>query len=242
MPTTIIIPFREQADLDRRGQLAETVCHLRRLVVGAKILVVEQTLKGKFHRGALLNTGFEWAMKAWPETDFAIMHDCDLVPDAAVAALYDKPKPFVCLAGGPGCRWCVSPTFVGGVTGVMPDAFVRMNGYPITNAYGWGGEDDALRRRAKSAGVLVHRNTEVGSYIDLENTSVQQKLTWLKLHEEQKNMHKWALRDQHDRTWKTDGLNGPCAEMLQHTVTSSYDHLLVEVPPEPCEGSRGLFK
>ena len=115
-----------------------------------------------------------------------------------------------------------------------------MNGYPLANAYGWGGEDDALRRRAASAGVPIERNTTVGSYIDLEYKSVPQKLAWLALHKEYKNTRKWELRDHHDETWASDGLNGPRrATVLQHTLRRpgrslaayhTYDHLLVDVP------------
>ena len=231
----VLIPFRDQTGIDRRGQLNALVGRLRELVPDAAIVVAEQTADGEaFHRGALLNAGFEWASENMPGTRFVVTHDCDLLPDAEVAALYGVPRPFVCLAGVPGSRWAASPTFVGGVTGFTPDTFRRLNGFPVLDAWGWGGEDDEMRRRAGAVGVEVERNVDVGSYEDLEGTDIATKLNWLRLHRDQKNARKWELAAAHPETWPRNGLVGPLQpRVVEHRERGGVHRLLVAVPPPP---------
>jgi hypothetical protein len=121
---------------------------------------------------------------------------------------------------------------VGGVTGFTPDAFRRMNGFPVLDAWGWGGEDDEMRRRAASAGVEVERNVHVGSYEDLEGTDIPTKLDWLRLHRDQKNGRKWELAAHHPATWARNGLVGPLQpRVVEHRETCGIHRLLVAVPP-----------
>lgn len=172
------------------------------------MVVIEQEGAAPFHRGALLNAGFEWACLHIPNFTYFWAHDCDLLPDDEMATLYqDISHPFNCLAAR-GTRYSASETYVGGVTGFSRDAFWQMNGFPIECAYGWGGEDDELRRRAHTCGITIHRNTEQGMFHDLENMDLRQKLDWLRVHPEQKNNKKWELKAAHARTWGTNGIRG----------------------------------
>uniref|UniRef100_H2ZJ92 Galactosyltransferase C-terminal domain-containing protein n=1 Tax=Ciona savignyi TaxID=51511 RepID=H2ZJ92_CIOSA len=47
-------------------------------------------------------------------------------------------------------RWCCGVT-VGGVLGMTPEQYIKINGY--SNKFcGWGGEDDEMNRRIKEGG------------------------------------------------------------------------------------------
>lgn len=215
MSVVVVIPFRHQAGIDRAGQLAQVVSRLQ-THPALRVIVVEQEPGGVFHRGALLNVAFNATrttqghvhnsrVAQW--TDRFICHDCDLVPDNVLLNLYaESTDPFICFAGT-GTRYSSSPSFVGGVTGYSRAAFEQMNGYPVRYAHGWGGEDDAIRRRATSCGIQITRNT-MGRVVDLEDMDLDTKLAWLRAHPGEKNMTKWELRDMHAHTWQTNGLRG----------------------------------
>ena len=95
--------------------------------------------------------------------------------------------------------------YLGGAVGVTKTVFEKLNGYP-NNYWGWGGEDDELQRRCVATQTPVHR-VKHGSYTDLENMSLDEKLTHLRAHPEWKNQEKWELRDAHASTWRTNGLS-----------------------------------
>jgi hypothetical protein len=107
-----------------------------------------------------------------------------------------------------------------------------MNGFPA-DAYGWGGEDDEMRRRAVSCGAKIARNTR-GTFTDLEASdlpTIQDKLAWLRDHPGQKNMRKWELRDAHAATWYRNGLTGPLQPWVARAETrSGVEWLTVGVP------------
>lgn len=222
----VAVPFRPQEGFDRPGQLARLVARLAEVAPRARVVVARQTDDGRpFNRGAVLNAAFAWARSHVAGLAFFIAHDCDLLPDAAAAALYAEPRPFVCLAARPGCRYAANPRFVGGVTGFTPEAFEAMNGFPV-NFWGWGGEDDEMRRRAERVGVRVERNTDVGDFEDLEGLTVAQKLAWLRQHRDQKNMRKWELEADHASTWARNGLNLE-PRVLEARRDGGVDRLLV---------------
>jgi hypothetical protein len=70
-----------------------------------------------------------------------------------------------------------------------------------------GGEDDELQLRCNALGIKWDwPRPGSGHIIDLEDMSLQQKLTFLKQHREWKCMVKWEALEEHKATWKQNGL------------------------------------
>jgi hypothetical protein len=166
----IIVPFRDQPAQNRARQLeifardmTEWITANCSALVRWHIIVVEQTDDGyKFNRGMLLNVGFDLASKdAGPNGkpfgggsapfNVAIMHDVDLVPaDPRFAELYCTPPRGPVPIARAWLRYDY-PNYLGGITAFPFPLFRKINGYP-NNFWGWGGEDDDLRRRLEALG------------------------------------------------------------------------------------------
>jgi len=141
------------------------------------VVVVEQTEDGfKFNRGKLLNIGFDLVSKdrgpdgggfgssgpaaetTRPEGgarkdafDIVVMHDVDLIPThPGFADLYLRPRPGPVPIAKVWEKYRY-PNYIGGITGFSAPLFRKINGYP-NNFWGWGGEDDDLRRRLEAVG------------------------------------------------------------------------------------------
>lgn len=235
----ILVPFRQQKEQDREGQLCRFLDHMSRFLRGPLpasanrpsflVVVVQQTQDGrKFNRGQLLNAGFYEAERlASPMSLSAIvLHDVDLLPSAGLLAHYcDLPT-----AGSPvhlalladkyahlGIAY--SARFLGGVTSLSPADFVACNGFP-NDYWGWGVEDDQLYVRAEHVGALgngIRRPPAgSGSYEDLDTLSVYG------LYMERREGHLWndkldgtrGGKYQLDAAWS--GRNGLCGS--PHTV------------------------
>lgn len=148
---TIVIPYRDrQTHLD---------CLLSRLG-NFPVIVVEQQDQLLFNRGALLNIGFEQATSQGAGR--VILHDCDLVPDDTLLRMYTEewPMPIVHF-GARFRRYNNSSKYFGGVHGFTASSFP---GYP-NHFWGWGGEDDVLRKRVNLRKCTYPRT---GEYLDLE--------------------------------------------------------------------------
>jgi hypothetical protein len=68
-----------------------------------------------------------------------------------------------------------------------------------------GGEDDELQLRCHALGIKWNWPRQ-GTLIDLEEMTLQEKLIFLKQHKEWKCMVKWEALEEHDKTWKQNGL------------------------------------
>ena len=95
-----------------------------------------------------------------------VFHDCDLVPDDDMLALYMAPWPAPVVHFG--CRFTRynnTHTYFGGVTGWQRQAFPG-----LSNRYwGWGGEDDALVARLRHLyPPVTYTVPDAGRLIDLE--------------------------------------------------------------------------
>ena len=226
MCTVVAIPYRPQAMVDRESQLRTLLDTLKKLD-GLHIVVAEQLPGQRFHRGALLNAAFSWSSVNCSMQRF-VAHDCDLIPCPDKLRDYYSTDPFYHLASN-GTVYD-SPYYVGGVTLFQRDAFETMNGYPIAMAYGWGGEDDELRRRALATGVPITRSMR-GTYQDMEgHGSLQEKLDFLKRHG-LKNMERYELKDAHRTTWNTNGLRGSLQPTIHRQCMKEGVHwIYVDVP------------
>ena len=175
---TIVIPYRDRA--------AHVRCILARLH-DFPVIVVEQRDSEPFNRGSLLNAGY---VKAREEgATRVILHDVDLIPDDVLLNMYGEewPRPVVHF-GARFTRYNNSPRYFGGVHGFVGGHFP---GYP-NHYYGWGGEDDALRKRVKQTDVTYARK---GQYLDLEGyVTARDKLNSGMV----KCSNKWELADRDD--------------------------------------------
>jgi N-terminal domain of galactosyltransferase len=79
------------------------------------------------------------------------------------------------------------------------------NQYP-NNFFGWGGEDDELQRRLERLGIQFVA-PDRGTLRDLEDMSITEKMDLLRQNQAWKCMVKWELQDEHEATWKQNGLS-----------------------------------
>jgi hypothetical protein len=211
----IIVPYRDLHPSQQRAKhLAKFVPHmhqfLRKLMEQKRvsdygIYIVEQSNDGrKFNRGKLLNIGFDLARKSKKNHDVFIFHDVDLLPQNDLSVWYSKfPKVPIHIARV-WDRYSNNPKYFGGVVSFSLSDYKRINGYPNT-FWGWGGEDDEMQKRLEKLGIRwewPHR----GTLVDLEDMSLQEKLDFLRINKEWKCMVKWEALDEHESTWKSNGL------------------------------------
>lgn len=212
----VIIPYRDQPGKGRAAQLEEfarEICRLYRVAgrnADFRILVVEQSVDGqKFNRGRLLNAGFDLAHQSGSFNVF-IFHDVDLIPSVELMPYYTSPAPAPVHIAGVWDRYSSSPTYFGGISAFDAPTFLRVNGFP-NNYWGWGGEDDDLSERLKECGIATIRPPQGlgGKIRDLENMSLEEKLSYLRAHPEEKlaGDEKRALRASTKSVWQRDGLS-----------------------------------
>jgi len=214
----VIVPLRDLHVSQQRTQhLSKFIPHMHvflgKLVKEGSIssyhiYVVEQSKDGrKFNRGKPLNIGFEMARKSGRNHDVFIFHDVDLLPDDNLVPIYATyPTVSIHIGGGRG-RY-PGKTYLGGVVSLSANDYERTNGYP--NSYwGWGGEDDEMRRQLESLSMKWECPAEShfgGKLVDLEELpTMDEKMkslrnVWL-------CQLKWEARDAHRGTWKINGLH-----------------------------------
>jgi hypothetical protein len=213
----IIVPYRDlHAEQKRAAHLQQFVPHmisfLTKLVKARKvsdfhIYIVEQSDDGrKFNRGKLLNIGFDIAKnKRQQKHDVFIFHDVDLLPQPDLAEAYATfPKTPYHIARV-WDRYSNNPKYFGGVVAFSASDFKRINGYPNT-FWGWGGEDDELQLRCQALGLQWDWPRRGGTLKDLEEMTLTDKLQFLREHKEWKCMVKWEALEEHEKTWRTNGI------------------------------------
>jgi len=144
----------------------------------------------RFNRGFLLNVGFQQAYL--DHCNIFIFHDIDLKPNQAMRHLYLQYPHFPMHIGYLFQRYRYEKYF-GGVNSFSSHDFLRVNGFP-NNFFGWGGEDDALRKRLSEnhivpripddqlpEGIARCETITERQYIlaDMETLSIKGKLTQL---------------------------------------------------------------
>lgn len=211
----IIVPYRDLHPAQKRAEhLKKFIDYMGPFMQKAitqfsnnsifHIFIVEQSPEHKFNRGALLNLGFIEASKQG--YNVFIFHDVDLLPGDSIAPYYVKnPKIPIHIAR---C-WdrYKGQEYLGGIISISGKNFTDLNGYP-NNYWGWGGEDDELRRRVNDINLEIENPKEEDCEItDLEDMDLQQKLQLLRENQDWKNMKKRELKDEHSSTWQTNGIN-----------------------------------
>lgn len=205
----VVVPFRSQSGIDRESHL-ETFLS-QRFPGDPQIFIVHQHGEHQpFNRGFLLNAGFQFAAATLAEKLTHVwLHDVDLIPRTpSLMAQYAIPPPDDSTVVHLASCWkrYDSSTYFGGVVGMTPSAYLAVNGYP-NNFFGWGGEDDELRKRVVRNKFAVLGAPPDAIYDDLENMDLNEKLQFLRARPHQKNLEKWELAAQHEATWRTNGVN-----------------------------------
>ncbi|KAG7371179.1 glycosyl transferase group 7 protein [Nitzschia inconspicua] len=214
----IIVPFRDlHIEQKRSAHLGQFVPHMIKFlsklqqqhqIADFHIYIIEQSDdKRKFNRGKLLNIGFDIARKRKGMKrphDVFIFHDVDLLPQDDLGRAYAQFPKVPYHIARVWDRYSNNPKYFGGVVSFSSSDFKRINGYPNT-FWGWGGEDDELQLRCNALGIKWAWPRQ-GTLVDLEEMTLQEKLKFLKQHKEWKCMVKWEALEEHDKTWKQNGL------------------------------------
>jgi len=137
-----------------------------------RVLIVEQDNALPFNRGALRNIGFQLGRG---DGDYTCFHDIDYVPVWADYSWPDLPMAIVWYGAEvrPIARGLSNQVighdlanFFGGAVLIPNEMFARVNGY--SNSYwGWGFEDEDLKRRFDLAGIDLGRRK--GTFHPLEH-------------------------------------------------------------------------
>jgi hypothetical protein len=169
----VLVPLRLQPGQNREEDLKLMYNHVRRMYGGldprTAVIVGQQSWDGhKFSRGRCLNALALLAVAWYPNVERFVLHDVDLLPDAACVAEFAAPLPLdgcgvLALNGYGQYKGCAN--YIGGICVVSRATFVGANGFD-QRFEGWGGEDDALRDAivqyaAAQAGFSVTTNDVV---------------------------------------------------------------------------------
>mmetsp|Transcript_64833 Transcript_64833/g.76113 ORF Transcript_64833/g.76113 Transcript_64833/m.76113 type:complete len:402 (-) Transcript_64833:461-1666(-) len=224
----IIVPFRDlHPEQNRSKHLAKFLPHmtsfLSKLVKAGKcqdfhIYIIDQSDDGrKFNRGKLLNIGFDIAKKSkMHKHDVFIFHDVDLLPGDDLGNWYTRfPRNPIHIARCWG-RYSNNPKYFGGIVSFSASDMKRINGYPNT-FWGWGGEDDEMQKRCEKLRIAWESPPQ-GTITDLENMSLHEKLAFLRTKKKWKCMVKWEALDEHEKTWRTNGLTDLTYNVISRDV------------------------
>lgn len=222
----IIVPYRDLHPAQKRAEhLAKFIAYMGPFMEKAinqfnknakfQIFIVEQSPEHKFNRGALLNLGFIEAIKEGYNA--FIFHDVDLLPGDSLSSYYVKNPEIPIHIARCWDRY-KGEEYLGGIISISKNDFIKLNGYP-NNYWGWGGEDDELRRRVNEINLQIENPKEEDcSITDLEEMNLQEKLQLLKENQNWKNMKKNELKEQHSQTWKDNGVNSIEGEYLDWDI------------------------
>lgn len=213
----IIIPYRDTSTHVRSQQLDTFIRYINNYLKGYRytIFVIEQSEDGrKFNRGKLLNIGYLMA----DTYDHFIFHDVDLLPSVGLRKYYtnknDQPVHLANVWG----RYNSNSKYFGGVVSFSDHTFEKINGFP-NNYWGWGGEDDELYKRTIEFYSI--KKVRKGTYQDLENMTLSDKLSVLKV-DQCKNNIKHELNAEHAKTWKSNGVRQTMFKELSRTECGNH--------------------
>ena len=245
----IIVPYRDLHPAQKRAEhLKQFIAYMGPFMEKAitqfsnnstfHIFIVEQSPEYKFNRGALLNLGFIEASKQG--YNVFIFHDVDLLPGDSIAPYYVK-KPEIPIHIARCWDRYKGQEYLGGIISISGKKFTDLNGYP-NNYWGWGGEDDELRRRVNEINLKIENPKEDDCEItDLEKMGLDEKLQLLRENQDWKNMKKRELKDEHTSTWRDNGVNsigGEYTSMKDEEINNYTTKITVELinlEPEPGE-------
>ncbi len=233
----IIVPFRECIGQKRSEQLRQFVPYMSNMLSKSSdvtfcIYIIEQSNDcRKFNRGKLLNIGYNIAKK--DGCNNFVFHDVDLIPSEDLLKYYtnipeeNRPVHIAKIWN----RYSGDKYF-GGIVAFSGEQFEKLNGFP-NNFWGWGGEDDELRKRVDELNFKpVYPLNDKGNIIDMEQLSLNDKLAYLKKNKDLKCNIKYELLVQHEESWKTNGLSDLDYNILNETqnyINNNTKKILVDV-------------
>ena len=215
----IIVPYRDlHASQNRAKHLSQFIPHMKKFlgnlvstnkIADYHIYIIEQSDdQRKFNRGKLLNIGFDYALKRSekhpPRHNIFIFHDVDLLPQADLGDWYAKYPSQPIHIARVWDRYNNNQKYFGGIVSFSEEDTKRINGYPNT-FWGWGGEDDEMQKRLETTNITWSA-PDNGTIVDLEDMDLTTKLGFLKENKSWKCMVKWEALEEHEKTWKTNGL------------------------------------
>lgn len=165
----ILVPFRASSDDNVRNEhLKKFVEHFKNMMPNTKIYIIEQSQDGrKFNRGALLNIGFRILSNLnKKDKDFNknmfIFHDIDLLPLDKIIPYYKYNSDSAVHIGWSFKNYYNFEHFFGQIVSLNGYNYIKMGGFP-NYLWGWGGEDDVMRKR------LVNKNIKIIRPLEREN-------------------------------------------------------------------------
>ena len=175
MRLLVVVPYR-----DRENHLKSFIPHVRAYfardkldrAVPYRVIIVEQEGRGTFNRGALKNIGF---VLGADNSDYTCFHDIDYLPIWADYSYAEVPTPIVWygaetrpIAPGRADRFIIHnlEDFCGGAVLVPNPLFKDVDGYS-NDYWGWGYEDEDLKRRYLARGIRLGRRK--GTFAPLEH-------------------------------------------------------------------------
>ena len=204
MAVWVVVPYRPQPECDRAAQWARLREHLAANGATGAVVVEQSFAHRRFNRGALLNHGALCALRLGASA--VVFHDVDLLPALAGAGHYRDPRLYAEGAVHLAARFrrYQGGRYFGGIVGLTARDLVRTNGYP-SQIWGWGGEDDAQRRRCEAAGVATSAHpvavADLEALDDVETKLRQLRAADAKCPDKRERVEadRWA--------WHRDGLN-----------------------------------
>lgn len=241
MSVAVVIPYRAVEQPWREAQLSRLLERLSSLPVF--VVVAEQARDGlKFNRGALLNAGFLRALELG--VDSVIFHDADLIPSDELLPLYTEPVRLrdIQHLGHAFSRYRDNPKYLGGVVHIHVDDYRVLNGFPNV-FWGWGGEDDELSARVQELSSppydLRVSQPQTGSYLDLEEKTLETKLQELRDHPEWKCLCKRELLEIRPRY---SGLADLRVELLENRTEEKLTWIQVLIHLDPTQPFASLAR
>jgi len=216
-PVVLVVPYRDNAQQDRRKHLEKFVPGIEALfkkypTVKYHVVIAEQSEDGRrFNRGQLLNAGFKWAMERYPEAH-VIFHDVDVMPRPDLFRYYLMRPDMPTHMSGSSIKYQYETIF-GGILSMTPQSVRKCNGHP-NNIFGWGGEDDLMRRRIFENYPTAWRPPKTAKYDEEPHDH--------NVENDYPRESKKKLKYNHARTWKSDGLNNLKAPELDTQKIDSH--------------------
>jgi len=198
----IVVPYR-----DREAHLSAFL----KAQNGKQIIIVEQENEKPFNRGKLLNIGFHQSTAY----DYFIFHDVDMIP-----VLADYKPDFNCpvhiATKVQQFNYKLPyPDYFGGVTILAHDHFIQANGFP-NDFWGWGAEDDELRRRIETVGLKIKRRN--CRFLSLKHPHQKNDTTYFQ------NVEKF-----HNPINANDGLNTLEYQLISDRTINLVRHIVVSI-------------
>jgi len=155
MKKIFIIPYRA-----RLSQMHVFINHMEKILEDEdyEFIFVHQCDKRPFNRGAMKNIGFLYIKKKYPHewrNMTLIFHDIDCVPYKKGLFDYETEKGIV-------KHYFGFNHVLGGIFAIKGSDFEKTHGFP--NLWGWGFEDNAMKKKWEGVGGKIDRSQWVGRF------------------------------------------------------------------------------